>query len=230
MENQHFGRQFLQKIVQVSLTIPEPTPEQLRSYFNSIINSQQDVEVEPDPNRVEEIAEELRREADDATQVAEIVEEKQRGLSPDEQPVLEKAARDVAAEMQTEKDPQVRGVLEEALNYLERKPRQVKRFLNLFRLTSYLHIQRRGPLSKEDYQRLAKWVALSMRYPEFTQKARQLNNDELVELEEIANDDAMWAKFKEAPEWKDKIDDDLREILRAGVSLSGAEIDFATLM
>ena len=71
-----------------------------------------------------------------------------------------KADHNIAAEMLTESDPQVRDVLENALRILERRPRQVKRFLNLFRLTTLLTIRQKGPLTKEDFERLAKWVSL----------------------------------------------------------------------
>jgi len=231
MEDGNFGKHFLQKIIQVSLTLPEPTPEQLKSYFKSIINSQQDGE----------IAGESHQETDDVEKPAgdEIIQrERDESLAAEQSASeQEEAERDEAVKMLSENDPQVREVLEEALEYLEKKPRQVIRFLNLFRLSALLHIRQQGPLSREDFQRLAKRVAISMRYPEFIQQVGQAGNarptggsDAITQLEEMAADDAKWAKLKGVPEWKDKIDDALRDILKKGVSLSGEEIDFATLI
>ena len=238
MEDKHtngakcsFGNQFLQKIVQVTFNLSEPKSEQMQSYLNSIINPQQgnDGKTAHEEILKNKIKSEIRQKATNVMMVGNAFKKERENVSSDAQSSLDEAARDVAVEMMTEKDPKVHEVLEEALNYLEKNPRQVKRFLNIFRLTIILNIRQRGPLSKKDFQQLAKWIALSMRYPEFAKKI-QLNNDLLTRFENAASDDVAWAKINNKTEWKDIIDNDMQRILKNGVHLSNAEIDFTTLI
>ena len=171
LETKNFGMHFLQKIVQVIFTLPEPSSDQLKDYLNYIIDPlKQDVEKRSDPNIVRKIGDQLHNNAPDVTKINDAAYRLE--LSPEEQAALEEAKIETAVEMLTENDPKVREVLEEGLNYLEKNPRQIKRFINLFRLEALISIRQRGPLGKDDFQQLAKLVALSMLYPEILKKMR----------------------------------------------------------
>ena len=226
---QYFGMNFLQKIIQVSLTLPEPKEDQLRAYLRTIINPSSKREREKSDqqktNERQQLKEILRSKTQDITEISAVADAL-RDETPSAGADIDKATQEVAIEMLTEQDPKVREVLEEAVQYLDRRPRQIKRFLNLFRLTVILNIRQGLPLSKDDYQRLAKLVAISMRYPAIS---KLLNEDNrlLLDMENASTSDEAWSKLNTMPRFNNLLNDDLRMVMNSGVRLSEAGRSFA---
>ncbi|MCK5346558.1 MAG: hypothetical protein KAR20_24280, partial [Candidatus Heimdallarchaeota archaeon] len=223
LETKNFGMHFLQKIVQVIFTLPEPSSDQLKDYLNYIIDPlKQDVEKRSDPNIVRKIGDQLHNNAPDVTKINDAAYRLE--LSPEEQAALEEAKIETAVEMLTENDPKVREVLEEGLNYLEKNPRQIKRGKRVFRLEALISIRQRGPLGKDDFQQLAKLVAVSMLYPEILKKMR-LTPSILTLLEDAAHDEDEWTKLINESEFKGVIDMHAINIFKNSVKLSNINID-----
>ncbi|MCP4549729.1 MAG: hypothetical protein GY835_25005, partial [bacterium] len=102
-----------------------------------------------------------------------------------------------------------------------------------FRLAALLDFRERKlterGLPREHFQRLAKWVALSLRYPLV---ARRVKKDIAVleRLETAASDDKAWKQLAKESEWKDLLEPAVRDLLKADVQLHGNPIEFAILV
>ena len=227
-----FGRHFLEKIVQVWLTLPAPEPAQMESYLKSVLRVPYRGKAEAPRERVEELAEELRGQAHDLDSAEAAVRERRKTLDEEDRQALEEAGQQVAAECFTERDPELRSILTEALAYLEKNPRQVKRFLNLFRLAALVDFRTRRfsepGLPQEHCRRLAKWVALSLRFPRLARRVK-VEPWMLERLEEAAPDEAAWNELAKEPGWDRLLGPEQRQLLKAGIPLHRQPIDFDVL-
>lgn len=232
-----FGQEFLRKIVQVGLTLPEPTSEQLckTGYLTGLMGGLPVEDPPPPPLSVEQ-TELIRRRASEAANVtdagsadAAVGEE----LTDDQS----EAARAVAATAQarrfTESDEEVRGIIEEALAYLDLRPRHLKLFLNRFRLTTLIRLRRhQQPITHIDtFRQLAKWTALSIQHPGFLRLVF-LDPDALKDVQDAAlqSGDDDWVSECAREDRKLFIDDRLRSFLKQGVCLTSDNLDFAALV
>jgi hypothetical protein len=191
-----FGLRFLSKIVQLSVAIPPPDPEAMKNLLGQITGVEMPgggQSVIPSPNLVQSLERKIRenRPANpiDLERIRPDIE------TEAEQSAWNEAVRRVRQDLLTSDSEDVREAELEVLNFLDRNPRQVKRFDNAFRLQ--LRVASQTPGSTLDFSRnqlvaLGKWVALRLRWPHL---AADLDRDLdlLLTLEDYANNGASEA-------------------------------------
>ena len=195
-----YGLRFLSKIVQMSVAIPPPNSQAMKRLLGHVTGNEVPVEDELDlprrefvEERVESFIQQLRQEEPvnpiEVRRIRTSIETTEGGVDGDHRSALDEAERRVRAELFTSDSEDVRQAEFEVLKYLDKNPRQVKRFDNAFRLQ--LYVANLTPESALEFNRdqlvaLGKWVALRLRWP---QLADDLDREPklLGALEEYAN-------------------------------------------
>jgi len=217
--DEDFGVRFLSKIVQMSIAVPPPSGEGMRKLLDQITGTEPTQEEQRSPVAdvlIERVAAEFRKTPGDPFEVRRTrisLEDRLEELSedpldsedlpadpdisqtlraiPSEQleVVIQQAERIVMGERFTADSEGVKAAELVALDFLERNPRQLKRFDNAFRLQ--LHVANRTTGNGLDFSpaqlvTLAKWVAIRLRWPLL---AEDLDSEEglLLALEDYAN-------------------------------------------
>lgn len=178
-----FGMHFLDKLVQISVTVPRPTQSALERLMGSIVGTRSRDDAVVEESEVERVEEAVRREAPEGLAQVESVTATT-GASSE---VREAVARRFQASM-IQSNPEVAKAEFELLSRLGSNPREIKRFDNAFRLQLYVANQdpeRKLSLSSQDLVTLGRWVALRLRWPEFA-KAIDDEPELLVALENDA--------------------------------------------
>jgi hypothetical protein len=190
-----FGHSFLSKVVQISVTIPEPTEERMRKLLSEVTENaspfQEDNTTAYSTDTLASMQAKLRevplKNPGDVAPASRALEREL--TSDDERQALLEAARLVRADLLNADSTEVVEAEFEVLRYLDRNPRQVKRFDNAFRLQ--LHVANATRLDSLDFDKdqlvaLGKWVALRLRWPDL---AEAIDDDPslLKALEEFAN-------------------------------------------
>lgn len=157
-----FGAEFLDKIVQVWLKLPEPDEREMRNYLEKVLDGR-DVTQTVDADEVEEAREELLERKTGFRELEETAEDVAEEHPEFEDEVIGEAARDAAVDLLTEEDPEVRKILLEGARALGHNPRKVKLFINRFRLEAMIRIRRRETLGFEAFRNLALEVAETLR-------------------------------------------------------------------
>lgn len=191
--SQDFGMNFLAKLVQLSVAIPEPTDEAIKALLSHITGNPEPLEeTAGKQEQVQEAEEEIRRQApetlEEVAEASSAVESQDRGLDPK---TVAEAQRRIRAELIRDSDDVVKAEFE-VLQHLDRNPRQIKRFDNAFRLQ--LYVANEDPRCRLDFSldqlvALGKWVALRLRWPDL---AEALDDEPSLTnaLEAAANEDA----------------------------------------
>lgn len=211
------GRSFLDKIIQVPFQVPPSTKEGIIQLVNAITHSNltsQDSNVAKAKYHNSDLSHEqilAKHEQNSKDQMQQRVVIPQTPTSP----LSIKAMQPDPASYKLD---DVSAAIREGAHYLLENPRQIKRFVNLFRLYVYIVDARRLLLFGKDdtdtpqrgitLKRLAIWVAWSMRWPEiakFLQEEARLSREELREyLEDISSkleEDGIWTSLKQANDW-----------------------------
>jgi hypothetical protein len=161
------GRCFLQKIVQVPFAIP-PVPDHCMSALVKHI-------IGPRPEGIQPVLE--ATEAEDTRSRVQVAPPPQPG--PKESPAGRETREDPGSYRE---NVDVWEAINRGVEYLEANPRQLKRFVNLFRLQLYIAharglfrelIAEHEPHSGYTLDSLAAWIALSMRWPRAVSCLRQ---------------------------------------------------------
>lgn len=194
-----FGQQFLEKIVQIRFRIPRTNPAE----FEKFIQKHLVVSAEPSSAEVEQA-----RFRQKVTQAAALMKAEQREApKPVPAPaaaaaVQQKASAtftpEVLAEAQQQvqadedlfdKNPDVQQTIIAAAEYFNYNPRQVKRFINFYRLQAFI-AQQRHLLDQKDFDLglLGKWLILSTGWPDAVTAMR--------------GDDKFISRFFKAAEYK----------------------------
>jgi len=166
---QSFGFDFLSKLVQLSIAIPEPSPEAMERLLGRPAD---DVSVSHGSTTHSGTGSGSGESRSRATSVGTDTSER----TADVLSAVSSSPEVVKAEM-------------ESLRHLPRNPRQVKRFCNAFRLQLYVILS--GPLGQqgiadEQLAAIGKWVAVRLRWPALAEAV----DDEprlLAILEQAAN-------------------------------------------
>lgn len=181
------GWRFMEKIIQLPLTLPPVDIKGLSVFLDSLVgvdkddkSRQPDAKLPPktepqklNEDKVRNYQEQLEKEADiqGIFQKTTTIMEK---LSLAERANVAEASRRAYAEKLTERDPVIRNFVNMAANQFQTTPRKIKRYINLFRFTSivrYHHIisQHQSGTQEPDMppdNALAKFVALSIEWPQ----------------------------------------------------------------
>jgi hypothetical protein len=234
------GWRFMDKFVQLPFVIPPPEPKDVERYVNSLLNKDGVVPPLP-PNVKEGIAEALKPQpAGEAEKLAAHVEQQldNQNLDPaqirEARSGVEQARRlaQIDAEIvNASRDNQIVSdfVLKVAPD-LYSNPRDLKRFLNTFRLHDFLRIARLGRgLEAPSRSLIADWIRLSLRWPQVVRWMHRANADasttktegaahgstyhNLTNLETIAVEVGSGGATK----WKDLV------VTRLGANLGGVD-------
>lgn len=158
------GVLFLDKIVQIPLNVPRPNKEAIESLVRDITKPQS----RELPSGVAAFRRETTSQAGAKSSGAQIPAVAAQTTKP---PTA--AARPVTPETKIDRASFARDDIREAIEFaaqlLKENPRQVKRFINLFRLQVYI-AHERGMLSDNEFgltpRQLAVWVVSYMQWPE----------------------------------------------------------------
>lgn len=159
-----FGTDFLAKLVQLSIALPPPDEEGMRALLRSVTQGDT-TEEEPPEEEVQRVAAQFEREASSLEEMTDAARAPEQ-LPEDDEAVLEGVRRQSIKRIRD--SPDVVEAEERALRFLERNPRQVKRFHNAFRLQLYVaneDLGRRFDFTTDQLHALAKWVAVRLRWP-----------------------------------------------------------------
>lgn len=222
----HFGENFLGKIVQATIQIPPPGPTALAGLLSKITGNIPPEELvrKQKPFNKAQVKKaigvfkqaELNNPVDAERQRAEV----EKSLPDIRTEDVDEALRQVRADLLTSDSKDVGTAEFAVLEYLPPNPRTLKRFDNLFRLQ--LHVTNNTPGARikfhyEELEAMARWVALRFRWPDL---ARLIDKDPSL-LENL--DQAVNAGHTPSDKIKKWIDDDnLRGLL--GTQQKGARI------
>ncbi len=200
----HFGFEFLAKLVQLSVALPEPAPEALAELAQELGGRQ----VPPPATKQK-----------DATETRFKVEQERRLPGSSRSSSLQELRSDAPAQTGEEAEdvrrrtvseviqdsPRVAAAMEAAIPFLERNPRQVKRFHNAFRLQLYVASEDervRFDFSDAELEVLARWVAMRLRWPRLGDDI--VRNPELLRnMEASANGEQPFNQVGEAKDVRD---------------------------
>jgi hypothetical protein len=183
-----FGLEFLAKLVQLTVALPEPTQLALQALLEKITgNSATAPETRPSDDEVARVQADIQSTS--GPTLASVRDAAARIITAPAQ-VVEEAVRRERAE-RIEDSYEVAAAEFAALRWLERNPRQVKRFHNAFRLQLYVaNEDDRVPFdfTESELVSLAKWVVVRLRWPDLGNAIAQ-QPDLLIAMEAAANDE-----------------------------------------
>lgn len=205
------GWRFLEKMVQLPLALPPPGEAQLKEFVGSLVGAggEGTVELSEDDQQVlqaREIIEEARGDDPSLDGVERALasasarhgrEDEAEGIS---KLALRQAARLVYADEFDDRAQEVRSLVERHAADLDRNPREIKRFLNVFRFYAYVAFWRRtAGIEAPDLEGAAKLATLAVRCPHLLSS---LGADGLLaRLEKAETDNVQWARaVADAPE------------------------------
>lgn len=182
------GWRFMDKFVQLPFVIPPPEPEDVKRYVNSLLNKDGVVTLPTSVN--DSIAEASKPQpAGEAEKLAAHVDQQLSNLNLDEAQIREARSRVEQARRLAQIDAEIANasrdneivsdfVLKVAPD-LYSNPRDLKRFLNTFRLHDFLRIARLGKhLEAPSRSLIADWIRLSLRWPQVVRWMHRANADD----------------------------------------------------
>jgi len=197
--SEDFGFSFLSKIVQISVAIPPPSSSAIAQFLAKVATADRPADAEsgiPSAHLIDILAHQITDgcpaspvEVRNIRQRMELALRQTGQLDDETNRQLDEAERQVRARLFISDSEDVRYAESEVLRLLERNPRQVKRFVNAFRLQ--LHVASCTPGCTLDFTReqliaLGKWVAVRLRWPRLAQ-ALDRNPSLMKALERKAN-------------------------------------------
>lgn len=214
-----YGFSFLDKIIQLWVTLPEPKLERLRGLLRSVSGNEGQNGRQPQGQAIA-VGAGSNGSTPDAVGTGV-------GVSTGGEASLVGSIDDEPPP-QPDDSEEVTKAIEVGAEYLERNPRKVKRYNNAFRLQFHL-ASRSNDLTKEQLNALARWVAIRLRWDELA-KVMDDEPDLLRALEVAANDkraqstkdrEMLDAQMLAHPKWFDgKAFADCDELMKALASPS----------
>jgi hypothetical protein len=154
------GWRFLEKIVQLPLTLPALEPDRAAGFAESLFGARDD---EPPPAPEPDEAAEVAARAETAT-LADAVA--LAGAVSPAGAAADAVRRSVSRRLSIE-DPEVRAAIAYAGGHLDANPREIKRFVNVFRFLVMIHTERaiEGLTTAASLDQIAKLALVSTRWP-----------------------------------------------------------------
>ncbi len=199
---QRFGESFLEKIVQLTVVIPEPNLEGLTRLISSVTGNTLPQEGSRLHIKIDEKAVQDAVKMFESKTLQNPIEVEQRRVEvkrqfPDcQHDVIREAARRVRSRLLNTDSNDVARAEFVLLQHLPRNPRTLKRFDNAFRLQLLVANNTPGcelDFRYEEIEALGRWVALHFGWPELT-NALQRDPKLLKELERVANNEQTTVK------------------------------------
>ncbi|HEX9924780.1 MAG TPA: P-loop NTPase fold protein, partial [Anaerolineae bacterium] len=176
-----FGQQFLEKIIQIRFRIPRATADTFRKFITGQLMAGSEGEYVEETtelrHNIEQIAAQIKAEQRQSGQSAQEATAtlQARASMRASAGVIQAAQKQVQAdEALFDQSEAVQEAIVAAASYLDYSPRQVKRFINLYRLQAFI-AQQRGLLEREDFELglLGRWLILSMGWPRIATQVRR---------------------------------------------------------
>jgi hypothetical protein len=215
------GWRFLDKIVQLPLSLPALDPERASRFTGSVLVGRSQP-LEPDDaggddaseERAAQLEQAIRQEAtsiEDIPEAAARVQAEVLGADVPAgtlRPEAQAAARRALRQRLRDDDPEVRAIVDAVAPWLDRNPREIKRFVNVFRFYVLIRQGRQeaGLTVPDSLEQVAKLAVLAVRWPQLRGVlGRQIGPDDgdtLLALLEAPLDelppDAAWPVRREA--------------------------------
>ena len=205
------GWRFLEKMVQLPVTLPPPSRDGVERYVDTILGAVPDSKIEceaadldDDASEVKEIEEFFNEEhvstAGDVRPALGRVRERAAQaapLTPRREAAIRKVGRKEFAQRLTEQDPEVRRMLRQLAGELPPNPRGIKRFINVYRFYAYIQYWREDAgLPTPTLDGVAKLALLAVRYPHLLsalgEDVPDRDRECLLSWLESAQDQADW--------------------------------------
>ena len=160
------GWRFMDKFVQLPVIIPPPEKEDIERYVENLL-----INEEKQERRASEVVDQLSKHTTDDKLQELIKQEDDRVKKLVNQELdnkIRKENLDRDLTNYNEDDPKIRRLISMAASeFFSDNPREVKRFINVFRFQYFLLLARRnGGLNVPSEKQLTRWIILSMRWPE----------------------------------------------------------------
>jgi hypothetical protein len=155
------GWRFLEKIVQLPLTLPALERERATEFAGSLLGGRARAAAAAAERDVR--AAERPLEGATLSQAVEAA----RDVGPGDSAVSADAVRRSVEKRLSADDPEVREAIEYGARFLDANPREIKRFVNVFRFLVMIHTERvlEGLASAATLEQLAKLAVISTRWP-----------------------------------------------------------------
>lgn len=169
----HFsGRDFIEKLVQLTFAIPTPTKHQINEFVNSIFVDKETVDrniaVKMNPNP-------------SIDGLIDLIENEEQIIKDQKDKFVETF----------QESSEIQEVMRYHINFLPKNPRKIKRFINSFRLLAFIANRRGLLINKEiDLNTLAAVTVTALEYPEINNIL--MDADHQMKIDNIIN----WAKAK----------------------------------
>jgi hypothetical protein len=176
------GWRFMDKFVQLPFVIPPADPQDLQDYARSLL-SERRRHRDRDP-AIQAALNDVLQAAEAPSQVRQAVERaaQEHGLDEDQQYEVrvraeheeERRVIDRGIERFSDRDSEVRRIVLDTAPDFSHNPRELKRFLNLYRFLYFLTWARKGrgrDAPSED--QLRRWIVLSLKWPEVVRWIRR---------------------------------------------------------
>lgn len=183
------GWRFMDKFVQLPFVIPPPETSDLTEYVESLLEAE--AVRQPIPQKVQEKIEDVAREHEVAkvSEAAENLKLQMKDLELSASQQREAVARlervqklatiDAEIDRASRDTETVRTFVVQVAPDLFRNPRDLKRFLNTFRLHDFLRVARaRRNLPAPSRELIAKWILLSLKWPQVVRWMHRVPGDE----------------------------------------------------
>jgi hypothetical protein len=169
------GWRFMDKFVQLPFVIPPPERNELKKYVDSLLDVDNN---NINLKRIDEVARSVENKSSDIVNIEEIANDlaERSGLNDEKQrEILHQVIRqrsntkkiDQGIDSFSDKDPNIRKLITDATNQLSNNPREIKRFLNVFRFYYFLRWARKGQgLLAPSLEELTRWIILSLKWPD----------------------------------------------------------------
>ena len=170
----HLGWKFLEKFVQLPLTLPAMEPDRTRSYFMSLFPGTVADPRDQEPGTIgpADAFVKLQEQIPEGTQLGEAFSMSQ-ALSETDQTAparvaVAEALREVIDRQLSIDNNEVRKIIGQATPWLAANPREIKRFVNVFRFLVMIDSERgfQNLPSTGDLNAIAKLAVLHIRWPE----------------------------------------------------------------
>jgi hypothetical protein len=179
------GWRFLDKLIQLPIALPRPEETQLNMFVLSTL-TEADTSEDIDDEEVAALREEFDKRAAGPQDLAALARQWQRRASS--AAVIRAAEREFDSRF-SDHDPRVRALLQRHASAVSSNPREIKRFINVFRFYAFVQNRRQvRQLPAPDYDQVAKIAVLAVRWPQLVGVLGEQGNGRtlLAELEDLA--------------------------------------------
>ncbi len=209
------GWRFLEKMVQLPLSLPVSTPDQVDRYLDSVLATGPPPKQQLDESRVDAIRDAIVRRGVNVSHPYETAIAVQRDLVPTAEPTRLSNEAVAAAELAfadafRDEAHGVKSLIAQYVGWLSSNPREIKRFINLFRFYSFIQVRRqlRG-LEAPTLEQIGKISVLAIRWPQLATRLMTHTEDEvsiLVRLEAVVREGAANGSGDGHSSWNEQLE------------------------